>query len=101
MGLFVGGGAVAQLGERLNGIQEVARSIRVSSTNKIIHLRRFWDDDDRVIEDLTRRRHDRSISGASNRTIYGSPAPKLRSFYCWRKSASESIELHYSSRPNS
>ena len=29
------GGAVAQLGERLNGIQEVARSIRVSSTNKI------------------------------------------------------------------
>jgi hypothetical protein len=29
------GGAVAQLGERLNGIQEVARSIRVSSTNQI------------------------------------------------------------------
>jgi hypothetical protein len=26
------------LGERLNGIQEVARSIRVSSTNKIKHL---------------------------------------------------------------
>jgi hypothetical protein len=29
------GGAVAQLGERLNGIQEVASSILVSSTTEI------------------------------------------------------------------
>jgi hypothetical protein len=29
------------LGERLNGIQEVARSIRVSSTNKIKHYLAF------------------------------------------------------------
>ena len=29
------GGAVAQLGERLNGIQEVGGSIPLSSTNKI------------------------------------------------------------------
>src|SRR6185437_4951807 len=32
------GGAVAQLGERLNGIQEVTSSTLVSSTNKIKHL---------------------------------------------------------------
>ena len=32
-------GAVAQLGERLNGIQEVVGSIPISSTNKIKDLR--------------------------------------------------------------
>jgi hypothetical protein len=32
-------GAVAQLGERLNGIQEVVGSIPISSTIKINHLR--------------------------------------------------------------
>ena len=31
-------GAVAQLGERLNGIQEVAGSIPVGSTKKVNHL---------------------------------------------------------------
>jgi hypothetical protein len=31
-------GAVAQLGERLNGIQEVVGSIPISSTSKINHL---------------------------------------------------------------
>ncbi len=34
------GGAVAQLGERLNGIQEVDGSIPFSSTNQISDLRR-------------------------------------------------------------
>jgi predicted HTH domain antitoxin len=33
-------GAVAQLGERLNGIQEVIGSIPFSSTNRFIHSRR-------------------------------------------------------------
>jgi hypothetical protein len=33
-------GAVAQLGERLNGIQEVVGSIPISSTNYINNLKR-------------------------------------------------------------
>ena len=33
-----GSGAIAQLGERFNGIEEVVGSIPSSSTNKIIYL---------------------------------------------------------------
>jgi hypothetical protein len=35
-------GAVAQLGERLNGIQEVVGSIPISSTTKIKRLANYW-----------------------------------------------------------
>jgi hypothetical protein len=35
-------GAVAQLGERLNGIQEVVGSIPISSTKKIKRLANYW-----------------------------------------------------------
>ena len=38
IGLF---GGIAQLGERLNGIQEVSGSIPLISTIKVSHLARF------------------------------------------------------------